>query len=93
MVKSEIIQRLCDLNPNIFRRDIIRCVDLIIKKLTFELSSGNRCELRSFGIFDVKLRKARIARNPKTGEKINIREKKFIHFKMSKLIKKEINTF
>ena len=91
MVRSEIIQKLCDLNPNIFRRDITKCVDLIVEKLIRELSLGNRCEMRSFGIFYIKLRKARIARNPKTGDKVDVPEKKFVRFKMSKSVRKEIN--
>ena len=91
MVRSEIIQKLCDLNPNIFRRDITKCVDLIVEKLILELSSGNRCEMRSFGIFYTKIRKARTARNPKTGDKVNVPEKRFVRFKMSKSVKKEIN--
>tara|TARA_B100000029_G_scaffold504739_1_gene584131 strand:+ start:511 stop:792 length:282 start_codon:yes stop_codon:yes gene_type:complete len=91
MVRSEIIQKLCDLNPNIFRRDITKCVDLIVAKLIKELSSGNRCEMRSFGIFYIKLRKSRTARNPKTGDKINVPEKKFVRFKGSKSLRKEMN--
>ena len=91
MVRSEIIQKLCDLNPNIFRRDITKCVDLIVKKLIRELSSGSRIELRDLGIFYIKLRKPRTARNPKTGDKVDVPEKKFVRFKMSKLVRKEIN--
>ena len=91
MVRSEIIQKLCDLNPNIFRRDITKCVDLIVAKLIKELSSGNRCEMRSFGIFYTKLRKSRTARNPKTGDKVFVPEKKFVRFKMVQSVRKEIN--
>ena len=91
MVRSKIIQKLCDLNPSIFRRDITRCVDLIVEKLIRELSSGNRCEMRSFGIFYIKLRKSRVARNPKTGDRVDVPEKKFVRFKMSKSVRKEIN--
>ena len=91
MVRSEIIQKLCDLNPNIFRKDITKCVDLIVEKLISELSSGSRCEIRSFGIFYIKLRKPRMAQNPKTGDRVDVPEKKFVRFKMSKSVRKEIN--
>jgi integration host factor subunit beta len=47
--------------------------------------------MRSFGIFYVKLRKPRVARNPKTGGRVDVPEKKFVRFKMSKLVRKEIN--
>ena len=48
-------------------------------------------ELRGFGVFSTKLQKARISRNPKTGEKVNTPEKKTIHFKMSKDLFKKLN--
>ena len=91
MVRSEIIKKLSDLNPSIFRRDITKCVDLIVAKLIRELSSGSRIELRDLGIFYTKLRKSRTARNPKTGDKVNVPDKKFVRFKMSRSLRKEIN--
>tara|TARA_B100001996_G_scaffold210287_1_gene161372 strand:+ start:9078 stop:9362 length:285 start_codon:yes stop_codon:yes gene_type:complete len=91
MVRSEIIQKLCDLNPNLYRKDITKCVDLIVAKLIRELSSGSRIELRDLGIFYTKLRKSRTARNPKTGDKVNVPDKKFVRFKMSRSLRKEIN--
>ena len=48
-------------------------------------------ELRGFGVFSTNIQKARISRNPKTGEKVNTPEKKTIHFKMSKDLFKKIN--
>ena len=91
MVRSEIIQKLCDLNPNLYRKDITKCVDLIVAKLIRELSSGSRIELRDLGIFYTKLRKSRTARNPKTGDKVNVPDKKYVRFKMSRSLRKEIN--
>mgnify|MGYP003328568988 CR=1 FL=1 len=55
------------------------------------LSRNERVELRGFGVFFTKLQKARISRNPKTGEKVNTPEKKTIHFKMSKDLFNKIN--
>ena len=55
------------------------------------LRRGERVELRGFGVFSAKTQKARISRNPKTGEKINTPEKKTIHFKMGKELFKKIN--
>ena len=48
-------------------------------------------ELRGFGVFSTNKQKARISRNPKTGEKVNTPEKKTIHFKMSKDLFKKLN--
>ena len=52
---------------------------------------GERVELRGFGIFSTNIQKARISRNPKTGEKVNTPQKKTIHFKMSKDLFKKLN--
>ena len=55
------------------------------------LRRGDRVELRGFGIFYTNIQKARISRNPKTGEKVNTPAKKTIHFKMSKDLFKKLN--
>ena len=55
------------------------------------LKTGDRVELRGFGIFSTNTQKARISRNPKTGEKVNTPEKKTIHFKMAKEMFKKLN--
>ena len=55
------------------------------------LKRGDRVELRGFGVFSTNTQKARISRNPKTGEKVNTPEKKTIHFKMSKDLFKKLN--
>ena len=64
---------------------------LILKEIKNTLKKGDRVELRGFGIFSTKIQKARISRNPKTGEKVNTPEKKTIHFKMSKDLFKKLN--
>ncbi len=55
------------------------------------LKRGERVELRGFGIFSSKVQKARISRNPKTGEKINTPQKKTINFKIAKDLFKKLN--
>ena len=55
------------------------------------LKRGERVELRGFGVFSTHIQKARISRNPKTGEKVDTPEKKTIHFKMSKDMFKKLN--
>ena len=61
------------------------------KKFLTQLKRGDRVELRGFGVFSTNIQKARISRNPKTGEKVNTPEKKTIHFKMSKDLFKKLN--
>jgi len=91
MVKSELIQKLCNLHPNILRKDITKTVDIIFNEISEALKDGLKYEIRGYGIFRAKHRKARIARNPKTGQKISITEKKIPSFKMSKLMKLRLN--
>ena len=62
-----------------------------LDEMKHALKRGNRVELRGFGIFSTNIQKARISRNPKTGEKVNTPQKKTIHFKMSKELFKKLN--
>ena len=64
---------------------------LKIKEIKVSLKKGDRVELRGFGVFSTNVQKARISRNPKTGEKVHTLEKKTIHFKMSKDLFKKLN--
>ena len=63
----------------------------VMKTIIDSLAENNRVELRGFGVFSTNLQKARISRNPKTGEKVHTPEKKTIHFKMAKDLFKKIN--
>ena len=65
--------------------------DYILKEIRLSLKRGERVELRGFGIFSTKIQKARISRNPRTGEKVNTTQKKIIHFKMAKDLFKKLN--
>ena len=65
--------------------------NIILNEIKRALKRGDRVELRGFGIFSTNTQKARISRNPKTGEKVNTPEKKTIHFKMSKDLFKKLN--
>jgi len=91
MSKSDLIKKISDLHPNILRRDIEKTIDIVFNEISEALKNGEKYEIRGYGMFKVKLRKARIGKNPKTGEKITIPEKKVPSFKMSKLMKIKIN--
>ena len=64
---------------------------LFLNEIKQALKRGDRVELRGFGMFSTNIQKARISRNPKTGEKVNTPEKKTIHFKMAKEMFKKLN--
>ena len=73
------------------QKDIKKFVNIIDKEIKETLKRGERVELRWFGVFSTNIQKARISRNPKTGEIVNTPKKKTIHFKMSKDLFKKIN--
>jgi integration host factor subunit beta len=91
IVKSKLLKQLSKNYPNFLKKDLEKFTDIILKEIIQTLQRGERVELRGFGIFASKIQKARISRNPKTGEKVNTAEKKTINFKMSKELFKKLN--
>ncbi len=91
MVKSELILRIADANLQLPLKDVERIVCIIFEKITDALERGDRVELRGFGIFSTKQRDARVGRNPKTGEPVQIDAKTFPFFKVGKELHGLIN--
>ena len=91
IVKSKLLKQLSHNYPNFLKKDLEKFTDIILNEIKKSLRRGDGVELRNFGTFRIKIQKARISRNPKTGEKVNTPEKKTIHFKMSKDLFKKIN--
>ena len=91
MIKSELVQKLADENPNLFHRDIERIVSIVFDEITDSLAQGNRVELRGFGAFSVKHRPARTGRNPRSGESVEIEEKWTPFFKTGKEMRDRMN--
>lgn len=91
MIKSELITRLVEANPHLYQRDVERIVNTIFEEITSTLAEGNRVELRGFGAFSVKHRPARIGRNPRTGETVNVPEKHVPYFKTGKDLRERLN--
>tara|TARA_Y100001935_G_scaffold74624_1_gene62229 strand:- start:366 stop:659 length:294 start_codon:yes stop_codon:yes gene_type:complete len=91
IVKSKLLKQLSNNYPNFLKKDLEKFTDIILNEIKRSLKKGDRCELRGFGVFETHIQKARISRNPKTGEKVNTPEKKTIHFKMSKDLFKKLN--
>ena len=89
--KSEIINKLANNYPYFFKKDLKRLVEIFFSELRNSLKRHERIELRDTFTLEPKLRRARVARNPKTNEKIYIKEKYSVHFKPSKLWSKKIN--
>ena len=91
IVKSKLLKQLSKNYPNFLKKDLEKFTDIILNEIKRTLKKGDRVELRGFGVFYTNIQKARISRNPKTGEKVNTPEKKTIHFKMSKDLFKKLN--
>ena len=91
IVKSKVLEQLSNNYPNFLKKDLDKFIDIILNEIKRALKREDRVELRGFGVFYTNIQKARISRNPKTGEKVNTPEKKTIHFKMSKDLFKKIN--
>ncbi|SEL88929.1 integration host factor subunit beta [Roseovarius azorensis] len=91
MIRSELIQKIADENPHLYQRDVERIVNTIFNEISDALASGNRVELRGFGAFSVKKRDARIGRNPRTGESVQVDEKCVPFFKTGKLLRDRLN--
>ena len=91
IVKSKLLNQLKKSYPNFLKKDLEKVLSVILDEIKQALKRGDRVELRGFGMFSTNIQKARISRNPKTGEKVNTPEKKTIHFKMAKEMLKKLN--
>ena len=91
MVKSELVQSLCDIHPNILHKDIEKIVEIVIFEMIEALRRNEAVEIRGWGRMKTVIRKARIGRNPKNSKTIQIPEKKAIKWKMSKILFNRLN--
>ena len=91
MIKSELIQRITERNPHLYQRDVENVVAAILDTVTDALARGDRVELRGFGAFSVKHRPARVGRNPRTGDQVNVDAKSVPFFKTGKEMRERLN--
>jgi len=84
LVKSKILDHLSDNYPNFLKKDLSKLIVITLSKIENALKKNERVELRDIFTLETKIQKARISRNPKTGEKVEVSKKKTVHFKMSK---------
>ena len=91
MTKSELIARIAVAHPHLELAEAKRAVDTVFDEITKALIKGDRIELRGFGAFRVKTRRARVGRNPRTGETVAVKEKRTPNFKAGKGLRLRIN--
>ncbi len=92
MTKSELIDLLSADQKQLGYRDVELAVKVILECLTRALSSGERIEVRGFGSFTLHHRRARVGRNPKTGNSVTVPDKHVPHFKPGKELRQRVDT-
>lgn len=91
MTKSELIKKLSERFEYLPIEEIKSVVDLVFEEISDALASDQRVEIRGFGAFSLRSRKPRIARNPRTNEKIPMKERFSAYFRAGKELKEKIN--
>jgi integration host factor subunit beta len=84
MTRSELIDSLLENHPHLVRKDAEEAVEVILSVIMRAVAEGKRVEIRNFGVFSASLRKAHLARNPKTGKPVQKASARFPKFKAGK---------
>lgn len=92
MIRSDLIERLAELHPQLLAKDAEHVVKIILDALSVTLSKGGRVEIRGFGSFGLNHRPPRLGRNPKTGDKVKVPAKFMPHFKAGKELRERVNS-
>ncbi|MBM3314396.1 integration host factor subunit beta [candidate division WOR-3 bacterium] len=91
ITKADLVETIArQMAPNITKRDVGRMTQMFIDEICRTLQEGNRIEIRGFGVLSTKLRKPKVARNPKTKEPVNIPPRRVPVFKASRLLKSSL---
>ena len=91
MVKSEMVKVLNKKMPDFKERDVESALNCMVNQMVDALVKGERIEIRGFGSFDLRHRSPRLARNPKTGESVQLAAKAAVHFKPGKEMRDRVN--
>jgi integration host factor subunit beta len=90
MTKADLVEEVAKVT-SLTRKDSEVIVDTLFESVIKALKAGDKLEVRGFGSFRVRQRNARVGRNPKTGEKVEVPAKRVPYFKPSKELKDLIN--
>ncbi|MEH3157811.1 MAG: integration host factor subunit beta [Sphingomonas taxi] len=91
MIRSELVQKLCALNPELSVADVEAIVATFFDEISRRLAANGRVELRGFGAFSTRAREARVGRNPRTGETVDVDAKRVPYFKPGKEMRARLN--
>jgi integration host factor subunit beta len=91
VIRSELVQKLCDDHPDLTAKEIERVVSAFFESVIAQLQKGGRVELRGFGAFSTRDRDARKGRNPRTGDTVDVNAKRVPYFKPGKEMRERLN--
>ncbi len=91
LTKSDLIDSLSRNQSHLPPKDVELAVKSLLEKMSQELASGERIEIRGFGSFSLHFRGARMGRNPKSGDAVALRGKHVPHFKPGKELRERVN--
>ncbi len=91
MIRSQLVQKLAELHPDLHSAEVDRIVDIVFDSISTRLAEGGRVELRGFGAFTTRARDARTGRNPRTGTSVSVPPKRVPHFKPGKEMRIRLN--
>jgi nucleoid DNA-binding protein len=89
MTKKEIVKKIVE-QSGISRQMALQAVQMVFDGITKTMVDEGRIELRNFGVFEVKRRRARQARNPRTGEKVSVPERSVVTFKPGRELQERV---
>lgn len=87
MLKGDITDKVAESLEGFLKKDVAQSIDIILDTIAESLAEGSRVEIRGFGSFSVRKRKAKSTKNPKTGKIMHIPARNTLHFAMSKYLK------
>ena len=91
MTKSELIEKIAAVQNQLSAKDVELAIKTMLDHMADALARGDRVEIRGFGSFSPNYRSARVGRNPKTGEQVNLDGKYVPHFKPGKELRERVN--
>jgi integration host factor subunit beta len=91
MTKSDLIKRLADANPHLYRRDVERIVATVFNQIAAALARDDRVELRGFGAFSTRTRGGPRA-TPRSGARVVVPDKAVPHFRTGKELRGRLQT-
>ena len=91
MIRSELLQALSAENPDLRPDEVEKVADIFFDAISERPAEGGRVELRGFATFSTRLRDARVGRNPRTGDPVDVPSKRVPYFKPGKEMRERLN--